>query len=202
VIIVVNQGILLKKKIKRKSHESKNSEPKQRYRGNNGKFIHKNTSLNDKFKNLKLFISEVALSVEIDDENAWFIDSSALAHMYCNRAWYDEYYENLDGIYIYLGDNKSHKVQGYGVIIVKLPDGQVKQIHNVMYVLAIKKNLISISTIVDNDLKVEFVKSMCVVKDIQDHYMVVSTSTRVGGLYKLDVTMNNHLALASTTMAT
>ena len=85
---------------------------------------------------------------------------------------------------------------------MKLPNGQAKQIHNVMYVPSIKKNLISSFTIVDNDLKVEFVKSWCVVKDIRYRYRVVSICTRVGGLYKLDVTMNNHLALASSTMST
>ena len=89
-----------------------------------------------------------------------------------------------------------------GEISVKLADGQVKQIHNAMYVPSIKKNLRYVFTIVDNDLKVEIVKSRCVVKDIQDCYRVVSTGTRVGGLYKFDMTMNNHQELTSTTMST
>ena len=42
------------------------------------------TSINDSVKNLKFFIYEVALSAETDDENAWFIDSTTLAHMSCN----------------------------------------------------------------------------------------------------------------------
>ena len=79
--------------------------------------------MSDGFKNLKLFIYEVALSIITGDENVWFIDSSASTHMSCNKEWYDEYYENLDGICIYLGYNISHKVQGYGVISVKLPNG-------------------------------------------------------------------------------
>jgi hypothetical protein len=49
---------------------------------------------------------------------------------------------------------------------------------------------------------VEFLKSQCLVKDIQDFYRVVATGTRIGGLYKLDVTKNNHQVLASTTMST
>lgn len=57
-------------------------------------------------------------------------------------------------------------------------------------------------TIVNNYLKVEFVKSRYVVKDIQDCYKIVAIGTRVRGLYKLDVTMNSHLALAYTTMPT
>ena len=71
-----------------------------------------------------------------------------------------------------------------------------------MYVSDLKKNLISISTITDNNLKVGFGKLGCIMKDVQDRYRVVSTSTRVGGLYKLDVTMKRHVALTSTTTST
>ena len=42
-----------------------------------------------------------------------------------------------------------------------------------MDVLGIKNNLIYVSIIVDNDLKVEFLKSQCVVKDIRDHYKIL-----------------------------
>lgn len=37
---------------------------------------------------------------------------------------------------------------------------------------------------------------------MKDKYKVISTGTRVGGLYKLDVTRKSHQALASTTMST
>ena len=107
----------------------------------------KDTSINDGFKNLKLFVSDVALSVENDDVNTWFINYRASLHRSCDKEWFDEYYENINGTYVYLGDNRSLKLQGYGVIGVNLPNGQERQIHNVMYVPCIKKNLIFVSTI-------------------------------------------------------
>jgi hypothetical protein len=183
-------------------YRRKNHESNQRYKRHNGNFVHKDILVNDGFKNLKLFISEVALSAENDDENAWFIDFGASDHMTCNKECYDEYYEKNDGTHIYLEDNISHKVQGYGVISVNLPNGQLRQMHDVMYVPSIKKNLIYVSTIIDNNLTVVFGKLKCVVKYIQDHYRIVSIGTRVSGLYKLDVTMNCHVALTSTTMST
>jgi hypothetical protein len=70
-----------------------------------------------------------------------------------------------------------------------------------MYVIGIKNNLILVSTIANQDLKVEFSKSQCFVKDIHDHYKVVATGVRVGVMYKLDVTRKNFQALASTTMS-
>ena len=111
-----------------------NNDSNNRYRKHNGSYVRKDILDVNGFKNLTLFISKHALSVETDDENAWFIDSSAYVHMSCNRDWYDEYHEKSDGTHIYLGDNRSHKVLGYRAISVNLPNGQFKQIHNVMYV--------------------------------------------------------------------
>ena len=61
-----------------------------------------------------------------------------------------------------------------------------------MYVPGIKKNLICVSAITDNDMKVEFDKYKCHVKDVQDHYKVIATGSRLGGLYKLDAIKGNH----------
>ena len=85
-------GHFAKDCFKRKNHESK-----QGYKRHNGNFMRKDTSVNEGFKNLKLFIFEAALCVETDDENAWFIDSRASIHMTCNKEWSDEYYDNVDG---------------------------------------------------------------------------------------------------------
>jgi hypothetical protein len=106
---------------KRKANESK-----QKFIKHNGNYVKSDTSINDGFRNLKLFISKPALSTETNDESAWFIDSGALAHMSCNKEWFDEYHESIDETHIYLGDKISHKIQGYGVICVNLPNGQMK----------------------------------------------------------------------------
>ena len=70
-----------------------------------------------------------------------------------------------------------------------------------MYVPGIKKNLISIFAITDNDMKVEFDKYKCHAKDAQDHYRVIAIGSRLGGLYKLDAIKGNHQALAASTIS-
>ena len=127
-----------------------NNDSNNRYEKHNGNYVRKDTPDVNGFRNLRLFISENALYVETDDKNEWFIDSGASAHMSYNRDWYDEYYKRSDGTHIYLGDKRSHKFIGYEVISVNIPNGQFKQIHNVMYVPSIKKNLIYVSAITDN----------------------------------------------------
>ena len=83
-----------------------------------------------------------------------------------------------------------------------LSNGTFHHILNVVYVPGIKKKMISVSTITDQDLKVEFFKNHCIVKDLLDHFKTVATGVRVGGLYKLDVTSKAHHTLTSTTMPT
>ena len=112
---------------KRKANESK-----QNFKKHNGNYVKTDTSINDGFKILNLFIYEATLSAETDDENAWFIDLGTSTHMSCVKEWFDEYHERTNETHIYLGDNRSRKIQGYGVICVNLPNGQKKQIHNVL----------------------------------------------------------------------
>jgi hypothetical protein len=61
---------------------------------------------------------------------------------------------------------------------VTLPNGTVRHIRNVVYVPGIKKNLISVSTITNQNLKVEFFKNYCIVKDLLDHFQTVATRVK------------------------
>ena len=153
-------------------------------------------------RDLRLFVSNAALSAEIDDIDAWFVDSGASVHMNCNKKWYTNYKETQNGASIYLGDDRAYQIKGYGDIPVTLPNGSVRHIRNVVYVPGIKKNLISVSTITDQNLKVEFFKNYCIVKDLLDQYKTLAKGVRVGGLYKLDVTSKEHYALTSAIMPT
>ena len=73
--------------IDRDCFSKKNHESNHRFRKNKGNYVRKDTPDVNGFKNLRLFISEHALSVEMDDENAWFIDSGASSHMSYKREW-------------------------------------------------------------------------------------------------------------------
>eukprot|EP00253_Pinus_taeda_P019602 PITA_19602 len=67
---------------------------------------------------------------------------------------------------------------------VKLPNGKISHLSNVLYVPGIKKNLISVSMMADQDMHVEFFKTHCVIKDCRDE--TVATGMRVGSMYRLD----------------
>lgn len=121
-------------------------------------------TISDNLCDLKLFVFDFSLLAESIDCNDWFIDLEVSIHMSCNKNWLKNFHEKDDGRKIYLGNNRSHDVKGCGYISVQLPNGHVKQLSNVMYVPRIKKNMISVSAITDQGLKVEFLKGGCQVK--------------------------------------
>ena len=132
-------------------------ESKHKNRKHAGHFTEGKERVKPDFQNIRLFSSEETLPVETYNSNAWF-DSSASIHMSCNKYWFENYEEINNGVNTYLGDDRSHPVKGYGDVSVTLSNGSVKQIQNVMHVPDIKKNLIFVSTITYQDMKVEFVK--------------------------------------------
>jgi len=65
-----------------------------------------------------------------------------------NKQWFEDFKETSNGANIYLGSDRGYQMRGYGNIHgnipVILPHANIRHIHNVMYVLGIKKNLISL----------------------------------------------------------
>ena len=59
--------------------------------------------------------------------------------------------------------------KGMVMFVSFFPDGNIIHIQNVMYVHEIKNNLTSICIIEDQNLKVEFLKSHCVIKYLMYH---------------------------------
>lgn len=171
-------------------------------KSDNAKHKHRRNSGHFDLKNLKLFFSNVAFSVETNDVNAWFVDSGASVDIKCNNNWYHNFKETRNGANIYLGDVHAYQIKEYGDILATLSNGSSRNIHNVIYVPQIKKNLIYVSTILHRNLKFEFFKTHCIVKDLLDHCKLVSSGVSVGGLYKLDVTNKSHQALTYTTVST
>ena len=141
----------------------------------------------DQNLDVRLFMAEADTATEEDELDIWFMDSGASSHMSGKKKWFRNFKESNSGVKVYLGDNSGYEIKGHGDVLVTLPDGNIRNISDVWYVLGIKKNLISVSKITDQDLKVEFFKSHCIIKDLLDEMKPIATGIRIGGLYKLDV---------------
>ena len=120
--------------------------------------------------------------------------------MTCNRSWFEFFEGTTCGDQIYLGYERGYDIKGCGDIPVMLPSGDIRHIKNVMYVLEMKKNLISLSMITDPNLQIELFKTYCVIKD--RNMEPIALGVHVGSLYRLNVKSMPHQALVSTRLTT
>ena len=138
------------------------------------------------------------------DENIeadiWYVDSRASTHMTRNKQWFEDFKKTKSGAKIYLGDDRGYQIKRHGNVPIILPDENIRHIQNMMYVPRINKNLIFVSMIIDQNLKVEFYKSYCVVKYLLDSMKTIATGIHVGSLYKMNVRSASHKALTSSGM--
>ena len=120
----------------------------------------------DHSHDLRLFTVNCALSASKGDEDdIWYVDSGASSHMIGKKNCFEFLEESACGSKIYLGDDNGYEIKGYGDIPVKLPSGDIRHLKNVLYVLGIKKKLVSVSMITDQDMQVQFFKNNYVIKD-------------------------------------
>eukprot|EP00253_Pinus_taeda_P010577 PITA_10577 len=149
----------------------------------------------------KSFRVDYALSASKGDEdNIWYVDSGASSHMTGKKDFFEFLEESACGSKIYLGDYSGYEIKGCGDIPMKLPGGDIKHLKNVLYVPGIKKNLIYVSMITDQDMHVKFFKNGCVIQDSQ--LETVAIGVRVGNLYRLDARSMPRQAMVAATSTT
>ena len=132
----------------------------------------------------------------------WYVDSRASTHMMGNKQWFEDFKEINNGAQIYLGDDRSHQIKGCRKIPSSLPDGHIRHIQKVMYVIGVIKNLISVSMITDQNLKLEFFKSNCYIKYLLDGMNTISSGIQIAGMYKLDMRTTLDRALTTSSFTT
>jgi hypothetical protein len=67
---------------------------------------------------------------------------------------------------------EAHIVVGKGGVFVKFPNGEIKRIDGVFYIPSIKWNLLFVGCISDQGYIVKFIKSICIITDMQAHTIV------------------------------
>jgi hypothetical protein len=115
----------------------------------------------------------------------WYVDNGALRHMTYDRSLFNRIQEQEGGMSVELGDDATYPMRGVGSIsFLDTFIGDVLELSNVLFVLGLKKNLLSVSCMEDLHCMAEF-DAQEVIFRRQTH--VVEKGVRVGGLYRLQV---------------
>ncbi|MCO5611254.1 hypothetical protein L7F22_065506 [Adiantum nelumboides] len=83
-------------------------------------------------------------------------------------------------------NNASYPIKGVGKILITISDGSDLCLPDVLYVPGIKKNLLSVSSLAKNGLRVIFEDDRCIVQDRENGYSLITTGTLENGLFVLD----------------
>lgn len=97
----------------------------------------------------------LAISSTVCSANSleWIIDTGVIFHVCPERDWFSNF-KNLDTGVALMGNDHLCHILGIGTIRIKIFDGIVRELKDVRYVPALKKNLISVSVLEDEGFRV------------------------------------------------
>ena len=85
------------------------------------------------------------------------VDSGATRHIYANKSMFTSYTIVKDGEeQVYLGDSRTTLVQGKGKVLLKLTYGKTLALNDVLHVLSIRVNLVSVALLGKVGVKISF----------------------------------------------
>ncbi|MCO5547920.1 hypothetical protein L7F22_001375 [Adiantum nelumboides] len=104
------------------------------------------------------------------DDATWAIEFLALQEAMTNPAL-----QAPAGKKVTCANNASYPIKGVGKILITILDGSDLCLLDVLYVPGIKKNLLSVSSLAKNDLRVIFEDDRCIVRDRENGYSLITT---------------------------
>ncbi|KAL1217255.1 Retrovirus-related Pol polyprotein from transposon TNT 1-94 [Cardamine amara subsp. amara] len=93
--------------------------------------------------------------------DSWILDTRCSFHMTSNKEWFETYEAGNFGT-VKLADDRSCSIVGVGQIKFRIDDGVIRTLTDVKHLPAVKKNLISLSTLHKNGFKYETDDENCV----------------------------------------
>jgi hypothetical protein len=122
-------------------------------------------------RNEKLFIS--SFMAHNEESEAWYIDSGCSTHMTSQEELFTRINDNYSGKVVF-GDDRVSEVKGKGIVAIPSLHGKKKFIDDTLLTPALKKNLLSIGQMMEQNYKLVFDNNECLIMDKLNHNAVVA----------------------------
>ena len=99
-----------------------------------------------------------------------------------------------------LGDEKLKKVEGKGTVAVHTEEGNQKFIHDVLYVLSLSRNLLSVGQLLRKGYSLYFNDGVCIVYDKKNKLTVAKVGMSQNNVFSLSMPLHEKIALKSETV--
>ena len=126
-------------------------------------------------------------------KRTWYLDSDYSRHMMGDKEAFITLRMKEEGMVTFGDDDKGHIIR-----IAKIQIIPQTCLENMLYILGLKHNLISISQLCDRDYKILFESSLCIVTNSFDN-STIFIGNRQGNIYMIylnDITSINHFLVA------
>jgi hypothetical protein len=130
------------------------------------------------------------LSIEKGSHHIWYVDTGANSHMFHDIELFKTYEKLFNNQVVHLGDNTTHRIFSQGEISIKLENGQIQNIPNVLHVLGLKKNLFSTKQLDLASGEIVVKQGQCTLQNVQGQTIVICNMEF--DLYKLGETIKNN----------
>ena len=97
-------------------------------------------------------------------DEVWYVDSGASNHMTCHKEWFSYLEKPMQPAVVATGDNTPHAIANVGEVPLSHV-GLKGKLMNVLHVLTITKNLVSVGQIVDQGMQVRFTHLGCFIEE-------------------------------------
>ena len=94
----------------------------------------------------------------------WYLDRGASSHMIGKKAFFHNIDENMKGR-VKFGDGSTIPYEGKGNISVTLKNGEILLIQNVLYLLDLKTNILSLGKLDDQGCKTSLSNGFLMIHD-------------------------------------
>jgi len=98
------------------------------------------------------------------EQDVWYVDTGCNNHMSGSKSSFSHLNEGFRST-ISFGDSSTVNVMGKGDIRIRSKNGLVKIISNVLYVLALKSNLLSVGQLLENSYFITMKNGVCEIFD-------------------------------------
>jgi hypothetical protein len=80
----------------------------------------------------------------------WYMDSGAPRHMTYDKTLFSKIQEKEGGLSVDLGDDATYPMKRLVSISIRMPSCDVLELNDVFFILGLKKNILSVSCLVDH----------------------------------------------------
>jgi hypothetical protein len=138
---------------------------------------------------VNLFEAAIAV-LDINKEySGWYLDTGALQHVTGEKSSFFSFQDRVTG-HVHTAAGESHSIARTRSVSFQISPGEVKTVHNVLYVPGITKNLLSVGSLTDSGYMACFDSTCCYLINKNDKRIIAEgLRTPQNGLYRL-VTRN------------